>query len=247
MLGSRPPVRRARFATTQWSLVVAAGAETGSRGRRALSDLCEAYWYPLYAYVRRSGHDVADAQDLTQAFFVRLLEGDDLGSVAKERGRFRSFLLAAMKHFLLNQARARRALKRGGGAAFAIEFDEAERQYSREPASHMTPETAFDHRWALTVLDRVLRRLRRGAVAAGRLAEFNALKPALSGELAHGSYREVGAALGMTEGAVKVAVHRLRKRFQRLLHDDIAATVEAKADVDDEIRYLIGALGRKPL
>jgi len=237
------PLRRARFETTQWSLVVAAGGDSGSQGRRALAALCEAYWYPLYSYVRRSGHAGPDAQDLTQAFFVRLLESDDLRSVARERGRFRSFLLAAMKHFLLNHARAGRALKRGGGdAPFSIEFDVAERRCQLEPAIHTTPETAFDHRWALTVIERVLRRLRRDAAAASRVEEFDRLKPALTGELPHGSYREMGAELGMTEGAVKVAIHRLRRKFQRMLHDDIAQTVEGESEVDDEIRYLIRAL-----
>lgn len=235
--------RRSRFDTTHWSVVIAAGGDSSARVREALAALCETYWYPLYAYVRRSGHDAADAQDLTQAFFVRLLEQHAFRDVARERGRFRSFLLAAMKHFLLNQARAGRALKRGGGEPpFSIEFDLAERRYQREPASPSTPETVFDRRWAITVIDRVLRRLRREATTAGRGAEFDCLKGCLTGDLPHGSYRALGGELAMTEGAVKVAVHRLRRRFQRLLRQDIAETVLDEADVDDEIRYLTRAL-----
>jgi RNA polymerase sigma-70 factor (ECF subfamily) len=211
--------------------------------RRALAGLCEIYWYPLYAYVRRSGHSEADAQDLTQAFFARLLDKQDFRDVAPERGRFRSFLLASMKHFLLNQASFKRAIKRGGGEpTLSIEFDGAERRYQREPIADATPETVFAQKWALTVIDRVLQRLRREAIAAGWVAAFDRLKPSLTGDLPHGSYHTIGLELNLTEGAVKVAVHRLRRRFRRLLRADIAATVINPADVDEEIRYLVRAL-----
>lgn len=238
-----PGSRHARFETTHWSLVLAAGRGESSQARQALAALCEIYWYPLYAYVRRQNYNVDDAQDLTQAFFARLIEKQDVQDARCERGRFRSFLLASMKHFLLNEARHRRALRRGGGETpLPLEVETAEGRYLREPPDTATPEAVFDRRWALTVLDRALGRLRRHAVDAGKTAEFDALKACLTGDIPHGSYRTLGEALGLSEGAVKVAVHRLRRRFQRALRAEISETVLTGADVEEEIQYLFRAL-----
>jgi RNA polymerase sigma-70 factor (ECF subfamily) len=235
--------RHARFETTRWSLVLAAGGGESSQARQALAALCETYWYPLYAYVRRQNYNADDAQDLTQAFFARLIEKQDVQDARRARGRFRSFLLAAMKHFLLNEAQHRRALKRGGGQTpLSIEGDTAEGRYRREPPDTSTPEVVFDRRWALTVLDRALGRLRREAVEAGKTAEFDALKACLTGDIPHGSYRMIGETLGLSEGAVKVAVHRLRRRFQRALRAEISETVLTDADVEKELQYLFRAL-----
>lgn len=223
----------------------AAGADATSEARAALTALCETYWTPLYWYVRRQGHDADAAQDLTQAFLARLIEKHDVRNVRRERGRFRSFLLAALKHFLLNDAQSQRAVKRGGGVTtLPLEFDTAEGKYLKEPRDTRTPETTFDRRWALTVLDRVLQRLRREATGADKVAEFDVLKPSLLGESPPGGYQTWGGELGLTEGAVKVAVHRLRRRFQRVLRDEIAQTVSTEAEVEDEIRFLLSALSR---
>jgi RNA polymerase sigma factor (sigma-70 family) len=234
---------RSSFETTRWSVVLTAGARDSSGAHQALATLCETYWYPLYAFVRRQGYDADQAQDLTQAFFARLLEKHDVEDARRERGRFRSFLLASLKHFLQNEAQYRRRQKRGGGQApLSLEFETAEGRYLREPPDPRTPETIFDRRWALTVLDGVLRRLRREAVDADKVAEFDALKACLNGDLPHGSYRALGETLGMTEGAVKVAVHRLRRRFQRVLREEIAQTVPTPQAVDEELQYLFRAL-----
>jgi RNA polymerase sigma-70 factor (ECF subfamily) len=205
--------------------------------------LCEAYWYPLYAYVRRQGHGVDEAQDLTQAFFTRFLDKEDIQDVRRDRGKFRSFLLASMKHFLLNRRASLRAAKRGGGVApLPLEFEIAERRYALEPVDAQTPETVFERRWALTVLDRVLARLRRDALAAGRGAEFDQLKRCLTGDATDMGYCEIGAAIGMSEGVVKVAVHRLRRRYRKFLREEISSTVLTDAAVDDEIRHLVRVL-----
>ena len=231
--------RGARFETTEWSVVLAAGGEQSSAVRAALATLCETYWYPLYAYVRRQGHTADDARDLTQAFFARFLEKQAVLDVRRERGRFRSFLLASIRNFLLNEAVHRRTLKHGGGqVVLSLDFETAEGRYLREPQDARTPERVFDRRWALTVLDRVLRRLRREWLDTGKGLEFDRLKDCLSGESPVGGYRELGQTLGLTEGAVKVAVHRLRRQYRRLLREEIARTVATDQAVDEEIRYL---------
>jgi RNA polymerase sigma-70 factor (ECF subfamily) len=233
-----------RFDTTQWTLVLAAGGGDSPTSRDALARLCEIYWYPLYAYVRRRGADAEDARDLTQALFASLLERRSFDGLRQERGRFRAFLLASARHFLANDAVRRRALKRGGPAPALsmLSLEDAEGRYRYEPAAPSTPETLFDRRWALTVIDRVLQRLRRDAVGAGGEREFDRLKPCLLGDAPPGGYQAVAAELDTTEGAVKVAIHRLRRRFQARLRDEIADTVATEADVDEEIRYLIRAL-----
>jgi RNA polymerase sigma-70 factor (ECF subfamily) len=230
------------FATTHWSLVLAARKCDSADAQAALTSLCQTYWYPLYAYVRRQGHQPDDAQDLTQAFLARLLEKHYLKSADPERGRFRSFLLTAFKRFLSKERDRERAKRRGGGIKpLPLDFAVGERRYSLEPAYNATAERIYDQRWALTLLDRVFARLRVESDLAGKQKEFNRLKIYLTGE-AGPSYQEVAAELAMTEGAVKVAVHRLRRRYRDLVREEIAQTVAGPGDVDEELRHLFAAL-----
>jgi len=232
------------FETTRWSVVVAAGGDDSSAARAALATLCETYWYPLYAYVRRRGTSPDDARDLTQGFLASLLERRDFEHLHQERGRFRAFLLASLQHFVANEAARHRAQKRGGDITFLpLAFDDAEGRYRIEPEDSVTPETLYERRWALTVIDRVLADLRREWHAAGDEAEFDELKACLLGVNPSGGYAAIATRLATSEGAVKTAVHRLRRRFQAALRKDIAETVSDPADVDDEIRYLVRALG----
>jgi RNA polymerase sigma-70 factor (ECF subfamily) len=220
------------FETTRWSLVVAAGGPDGPAARDALAALCDAYWYPLYAYVRRRGASPDDARDLTQGFIASLLERRDFERLRPERGRFRAFLLAALKHYLLNDAARQRAQKRGGGVATVpLGVDDAEGRYRYEPADEATPETLYERRWALTVIDRVLSALRQEWERAGRGAEFDALKGCLMGQSPPDGYAGIAGRLGTTEGAVKVAVHRLRRTFRERLQQDVAATVADPSEV----------------
>jgi len=224
---------------------MAAGNDDSPAAREALATLCRIYWYPVYAFVRRRGRTPDDARDLTQAYFTCLIERRDFADLRRERGRFRAFLLASLSHFLANDAVRRRALKRGGGLDLQpLAFDDAEGRYRYEPVEPATPELIFERRWALTVIDRVLADLRREAGDAGRLDEFDRLKACLLGGTPSGGYRAVAQELGTTEGAVKVAVHRLRRRFQAALRRHIAGTVLDPGEIDDEIRYLIRALER---
>jgi len=235
-----------RFETTRWSLVLSAGAGGSLEARRALAALCEAYWYPLYAYVRRQGRGADDARDLTQAFFTRLIEKHDLSSVRRERGRFRAFLLAAMKHFLLNQNAERRALKRGGAYVVAsLDLQSAEGRYLRDLPDASTPDLIFDRSWARAVLQRVLARLRAEWTEAGKGAQFDRLKPCLTGDSPDGGYRQVADELGSSEGAVKVSVHRLRRRYRDLLRREIAETVLTDEAVESEIRHLFRVLSAR--
>jgi RNA polymerase sigma-70 factor (ECF subfamily) len=232
-----------RFETTQWSLVLAAGGDDSAAARRALEALCAAYWYPIYAYIRRRGRDAESARDLTQAFFASLLERRDFEHLRRERGRFRAFLLASASHFLANDHAWQRAGKRGGDIPhLPLDTDDAEGRYRHEPADPMTPETIFDRRWALTSIGQALAALRREHEAAGKTREFDVLKASLLGEGPAGGYAAIAVALGSTEGAVKVAAHRLRRRFQEELRRQVAETVADETDVDDEIRYLIRAV-----
>ena len=232
------------FATTRWTLVAAAQGAGTPEAQAALADLCRLYWYPLYAYVRRRGHDHHQAQDLTQAFFARLLEKNDLTAADQTRGRFRSFLLTACQHFLLNQLDHDTARKRGGGKAHVpLDFAGADGRYAAEPAHDDTPERLFDRRWALELLDQALAELRQEYAAAGEAKQrlFEALSPVVGGE-AEASYTQVGEKLGMSEGAVKVAAHRLRKRCRELLREAVAQTVADPAEVDEELRHLLAAV-----
>ena len=233
-----------RFETTRWTLVLAAGGADTAQARQALDDLCRIYWPPLYAFVRRRGHSVADAQDSTQEFFARLLERRDLVRVDPAKGRFRSYLLASMTHFLANEWDRARAQKRGGGAAhLSIDAGQAEAWYLREVADVLTPERVFERRWALSLLNDVLAGLQREYAAAGKDALFRELKGALSGEVPIANYAAVGARLGLSEGAVKVAAHRLRVRYRERLRTEVARTVEQPEEIDEELRFLLAAVG----
>ena len=228
------------FATTRWSVVLAAGGATPAAGE-ALAVLCRAYWYPLYTFVRREGKSAPDAQDLTQEFFARLIAKEWLGEVAPERGRFRSWLLAAMKHFLAKEWRDAHREKRGGGATFEpLDTSAAEERYAREPAELATAEKLYDRRWAMDLLDRGFARLEAEFAAAGKAAQFAALKFSLTGEKV--ALREVAAQLGSSEGAVKVAVHRLRERYRELIRAEIAETVETAEQIEAELQELQAAL-----
>ncbi len=230
------------FATTRWSLIAAATDPEAPHARQALADLCALYWYPVYAYVRRRGHDHHRAEDLTQAFFARLLEKNDLAAADRTRGRFRSFLLAACQHFLANRRDFDTAKKRGGGARpLAIDFTQADSRYSHEPADPQAAERHFEREWAVTLLDRALAELKAEYVESGRGALFEALKGCLAGEAER--YAELSDRLGLTVGAVKVAIHRLRQRYRDRLRAVIAETVATSEDVDEEIRDLFTALG----
>ena len=237
--GATPGPTPGLFAPTQWTLVLAARDETSAQA--ALAELCGIYWYPIYAYARRSGLNQEDAQDMTQEFFARLLAKNWLSGVDREKGRFRSFLLASLRHFMSNERDRASAAKRGGGLPLlSLDAVAAEARYHLEPADTTTPDRLFDRQWALTLLDRVLARLRSEFVATGKVETFDALKPALAG--AADPYANIAAATGLSEGAVKVAIHRLRKRYRQILREEIAQTVSTPEEVDEEIRALFAAL-----
>jgi RNA polymerase sigma factor (sigma-70 family) len=233
-----------RFAATHWSVVLAAGGPNAdSLRQRALEELARVYWFPLYAYVRRQGQSPQAAEDLTQEFFARLIEKHSLRHVDRSKGKFRSFLLASLKHFLLNEYDKARAKKRGGRKkVLALDAVNAEARYSIEPVDHMTPERVFEQRWAWAVLDQVLLRLREQYDARGQGALFEALKGALMQRPAAGQYAEAARELGMAQGAVVVAAHRLRGRYRKLLRAEIAQTVADPELIDEEVKYLLGCL-----
>jgi len=231
------------FVTTHWSVVLTAGRRDTARARDALARLCQTYWHPLYAYVRRVGHSPHDAQDLTQEFFARLLEKNFLAGADESRGRFRSFLLASLKHFLANEWHKAQAQKRGGGQIpLSIDFDAAETAVHFEPADTTTADKIYERRWALTLLDCVLRRLREEFVRDGKEKLFEQLKPTLTEASRSVPYAEIARRLDTTEGAVKVAVHRLRQRYREVLRAEIADTVASPGEVEDELRNLFAAL-----
>lgn len=232
-----------RFATTHWSVIQAAGQPESSRCQHALETLCEAYWLPIYSYLRRCGHRQDSAEDYTQGFFARLLEKDGLRLADPERGKFRSFLLSALKHFLANEADRNRALKRGGGRRIlSLDVREAENRYAAQPAHSMTAERVFERSWALAILERAMSRLHDELVAKGKEHLFGNLKGCLAADEDRTPYRQVAGKLDMSENAVKVAVHRLRRRYRELLRDEIAQTVTTEAEIDEEIRDLFAAL-----
>jgi len=238
--------RQPEFAITRWSVVVKAGSSDSTDARAALEQLCRVYWYPLYAYARRRGHSPEDAQDLTQEFFARLLEHKWVARADRQRGRFRSFLLSAMSHFLSDEWDRARAQKRGGGATpVPLQFDTAETRYGHEPADNVTPEQTYERRWALALLEEVLRKLRMAYEEEGRLELFGALNPCLVGERTALPYKELAAKLGVSENTVKSAVHRLRQRYRQLLRDEIAQTVAEPGEVDEELRHLFVVLGNR--
>jgi DNA-directed RNA polymerase specialized sigma24 family protein len=229
------------FATTRWSMIAAARDPAAPEARRALADLCGLYWFPVYAYVRRRGHDHHRAEDLTQEFFARLLEKGDLAAADPGRGRFRTFLLTACQHFLANEYDRATARKRGGGwTAVPLDLAEADGRFSREPVGDGDPERAFARRWAVDLLGRAVTSLRVEYAASGRADLFDALRHCLAGVAA--DHAGVAARLGMSTGAVKVAAHRLRERYRDRLRAAVADTVASPAEVDDEIRDLFAAL-----
>jgi RNA polymerase sigma-70 factor (ECF subfamily) len=235
---------RGRFATTRWSIVLDAGRTSSAGARRALAELCEIYWYPLYAFMRRRGLDEEDARDLTQDFFAELLAKKKTLRVAdRQRGRFRSFLLASAANFLANERRKASARKRGGDCRLlSLDFSAGERRYALEPFHHLTAEKIYERRWAMTLLEQVLGRLRMEATAAGKLPQFDLLTPYLGGSRQTVPYANIAGQLQATEGAVKVAVHRLRQRCRALLREEIAHTVADPADIDDELRSLFATV-----
>lgn len=238
------PSSNSSFSTTHWSVVLAARQSSSQEAAVAMERLCRVYWRPLYAFVRRRGYEVHDAQDLTQEFFARLLEKDFLESVDRSKGRFRSFLLAALEHFLAKEWRRAHAQKRGGRVSF-ISFDDStpEEQYLQVPASSLTPEQLFDQQWALILLDQAVARLQEEFVAHGKGSVFEATKSFLTGEGQAESYSNLATKLGTTEAALKMSVSRMRRRFGELLRAEIARTVGGPAQIEQELRALFGALG----
>ena len=251
MNGSKPnnlhsthvPVVAARFPPTLWSMVLKAGGERSAQSREALATLCNAYWYPLYVFLRRQGKSVHDAEDLTQGFFLHLFERNGLDKVRPAKGRFRSFLLASLKHFQADDWEKSMAQKRGGGAGFvSFEIANAEERYRGESLEYSDPEKLYERRWAITLLNRVLGRLEVEFASAGRKDRFDHLHIFLSGDRENLTYGEAAKRLGMTEGAVKIAVLRLRQRYRELLLAEVADTVASETDIDEEMRHLFAVL-----
>ena len=245
-MSSTPSTDRGKspaFATTHWSVVMMAGEGDGTRARDALARLCKTYWYPLYSFVRRRGHSPEDAQDLTQEFLSHLLEKNWVSAADRTRGRFRSFLLSAMKHFLADEWDKASAQKRGGGLPLMnLKLNDAEIRFLREPADTSSPETSYELRWAWTLLEAVLNRLRAEYEKDGKTELFSALHPCLVGDRASQPYAELAKTLGTTENTIKSAVHRLRQRYRQLLHDEIANTVAGPDEVEAELRHLFAVL-----
>ena len=233
-----------RFQTTRWSLVLRAGDQSSTESQGALSTLCELYWYPVYLFVCRSGHDKEEARDLTQAFFMRLLEKSFVKDARPERGRFRSFLLASVRHFLSNEREWRTALKRGGRSVhLPLELDVDGQRFLLEPADDSTPETVYEHQWAIGVLETAKQRLVTQHAVQGRRELITRLQPFLDGDKA-GPSKALAAELGMSDGALRVALHRIRRQYAVALRSVISETVERPEDVDDELRHLLEVVSR---
>jgi RNA polymerase sigma-70 factor (ECF subfamily) len=231
------------FPATRWSLVLKAGKNDTTRAQAALSSLCQTYWFPLYAHARRRRYNPHDAEDLTQEFFARLLERHALAWADPERGRFRSFLLAAMNNFLATEWEKARAQKRGAGRqVLSLDLAAAEERFDLEPADDATPDKAFDKQWALALLDEVLNKLESEYQREGKQVLFAALRPTLAGARESQPYAELSASLGMSQSAVKVAVHRLRRRCRDMVRQEIAHTVASPGEIDSEMRHLFAAL-----
>jgi RNA polymerase sigma factor (sigma-70 family) len=237
------PVKAAAFTTTHWSVVQSAAQPDPEEAATALDKLCRTYWYPLYAFIRRRGHDVHDAEDLTQDFFARLLEKDFLRAVDRSKGKFRSFLLAALDHFLANEWRRRRTQKRGGQFSFiSVDAEPAEQQYLQLRSADLSPDQLFEQQWALQMLRQVLLTLQQEFVDSGKGFVFEQLKVFLTGDKQGAYYAELAAKLGTTEAALKMAVSRMRHRYRELWRAEVARTVATPEDVDDELRALFVAL-----
>jgi len=235
--------RAVNFTATHWSVVLAAGEATSPQASAALEELCKTYWYPLYAFVRRNGHSPEDSQDLVQEFFARFLQRRSVRLADRSRGRFRTFLLTSLKHFLINEwSKANREKRGGGQRVISLDAAATETRFRAEPADHQTPEKAFARRWALLVLGRVLDQLQAECAAKERGPVFEELKMFLTGEEDGCGYVEIASRLGTTEGNLKVTVHRLRRRYRDLLRQEVAMTVQGPEAVDAEIRDLIAAI-----
>jgi len=231
------------FVSTRWTVVLSAGDPSSPRAATALEALCRAYWYPLYAYVRRRGYSVEDAEDLTQAFFGHLLEARSISTADRDKGRFRAFLLTRLNHFLADDWDRRTAQKRGGGQRLVpLEAGTAETRCQREPADLRSPDKLFEHRWAVTLLERVFERVRQEYAAKGKATLFDELKDCLVQMRTPTSQAGAGARLGLSEGALRVTVHRLRQRYRRLLRLEVADTVSGPEEVEEELRHLFQVL-----
>jgi DNA-directed RNA polymerase specialized sigma24 family protein len=232
------------FHTTHWTVVLGARSGNGPAADEALASLCSTYWYPLYAFIRRSGFNRHDAEDLTQGFFYSFLKRDSLTNVSPLAGKFRSYLLSCLKHFLINERRRNEAQRRGAGVQpIALDADAAETRYQSEPADNVTPDVLFERRWAYTVLDRVLEELRQEYVRRDKGGLFDDLRGLLPGDVAGVSRAELAARHNMSLGALDVALHRLRQRFGALLREQVVRTVSSPDEVDEELRYLVSVLG----
>jgi len=230
------------FATTRWTVVLTAGGSDTTRARNALGELCQAYWHPLYYYARRRGYSVEDAEDLTQGFFARFLQRNYLEGLSSEKGRFRAFLLAALKHFLANEHDRVGRQKRGGGVApLSLDWQDADARYQIDPADHLSPDKLYDRAWATTLLEQVIARLRQECASEGKGQLFEQLKPFLTMGKSDIPYAQAAASLGLNEGAARVAVHRLRKRYRELLRQEIAQTLSEPGDMEEELRALFRA------
>lgn len=238
-----PDAGKRHFATTQWSVVLAAGDVDRQDSRIALTQLCANYWYPLYTFVRCRVNDVDEAQDLTQAFFAHLLERRAIARADRNRGRFRAFLLTALKNFLTNEWEKARADKRGGGMTeLSLDFDVGESRYQIEPFHTLTAERLYERRWVLTLLDQVLERLRLEFIEVGKGKDFEQFKGALTGQATADDYEQAAAAMGITPDAAKQAAYRMRKRYRQIFRQEVARTVADEAEVDDEIGRLLSIL-----
>jgi RNA polymerase sigma-70 factor (ECF subfamily) len=234
--------RRDYFATTRWTLVLAAGKRSTRQAEVALEELCRTYWYPLYAYIRRHGHAREDAEDLAQTFFARLLARNYLEGLRSEKGKFRAFLLAALKHFLATEWNRANRQKRGGGATpLSLDWQSADSRYEIDPADNLSPDKLYDRAWAVTLLEHVVGRVREESAAEGKSQLFEQLKPFLTVGKSAIPYAEAAVALDSTEGAVRVAVHRLRHRFRELLREEIRQTLSDPTQVEEEIQSLFAA------
>jgi RNA polymerase sigma-70 factor (ECF subfamily) len=230
--------------TTHWSVVLSAQDPHCPRSREALESLCRTYWYPLYSYARRTGQSPPEAEDLTQGFFARLLEKDYLKAAAREKGRFRTFLLVALKGYLANEWDRQHAQKRGGFAPVVpIDQDLAESRFASEPAHHVSPDLLFDRQWAMTLLERTMTQLQEEYVASGRAQLFEYLRNCVAKDESALPYAEIAGRLKLTEAAVKMAVHRLRGRYREILQHEIAQTVSTPGEIEEEIRHLFAAFG----
>jgi len=239
------PARHDTFATTHWTAVIAAGRRSTPQSEKALAELCGNYWYPLYAYVRRRGNTREDAEDLTQSFFAKFLERNYLDGLSAEKGRFRAFLLASLKNFLANEWHKSRRQKRGGSSpVLSLDWQSADSRYQIDPADNLSPDRIYDREWALALLERVITRLRDESIAADKAQLFESLKPFLTADKSSMPYAQIAADLQMAEGALRVSVHRLRRRYRELLRDEIRQTLSDPAQLADEMQTLLGAFAR---